>query len=51
MTAVRVKGAADAAELAAVLAVLARDAAAPPPSSAYDRWRAQRLRALRRTAS
>ena len=50
MSAVRIKGAVDAAEVAAVLALLARDTGGPTPS-AYDRWREQRLRAIRRPAS
>lgn len=50
MSAVRIKGAVDPAEVAAVLALLARDAR-EQETSAYDRWRAQRLQALRRTTA
>ena len=47
MSAVRIKGAVDAAEVAAVLALLLRDDGPPAPSG-YDRWREQRLQALRK---
>ncbi len=43
---VRVRGQATREEVAAVLAALARPADAP---SAYERWRRQRLAAIRRT--
>jgi len=46
---VRVRGAATAEEVAAVLAVLsAQPAAADPPPDGYTRWRAGRRQALRR---
>jgi hypothetical protein len=44
MTDVQVRGRATAEEVAAVLAVLRRDA---PPPDAYARWRRTRLAALR----
>ena len=47
---IRIEGAVDPAEVAVVLALLTREAAAPEPSP-YDRWRVQRLRALRRDGS
>lgn len=46
MTGVTIRGTADPVEVAAVLAVLAREPAAATTSrSAYDQWREQRIRA------
>ena len=45
MSDLTVRGNASAEEVAAVLAVL-RSAPSAPPASAYERWRAGRLKAL-----
>jgi hypothetical protein len=47
MTTVRVTGTADPAEIAAALAAVAARAVDDPPPSAYERWRAGRVAALR----
>jgi hypothetical protein len=49
MSGVRVRGAATAEELAAVLAVLSRPAEGDEQPAGYARWRDVRRQALRRT--
>ena len=51
MTAVRVTGTTDPAEIAAVLAAVSAASRSQPQPSGYERWRRQRIEALRRTAT